>query len=153
MNAYLIELLTYLFRLGFIQCNASLHFGSSKHSSNSKNPPTLNLYVHASLGLLIIFLICCFLLTLSQRVLLHHLDGTKCNFHCFTSGDPGPVSPHPQLATGAWTSCPICIRSFRTFSDAPLDQLVLQSICFRDICRFPGSPFLECLIRIFSIFV
>ena len=29
----LANLLTYLFRLGFNQCNASLHFGSSKHSS------------------------------------------------------------------------------------------------------------------------
>ena len=37
MNAYLLELLTYLFRLCFNQCNASLHFGSSKHSAYFQN--------------------------------------------------------------------------------------------------------------------
>lgn len=42
MNAYLLELLTYLFRLCFNQCNASLHFGSSKHSCNFENPPSLS---------------------------------------------------------------------------------------------------------------
>ena len=46
MNAYLLELLTYLFRLCFNQCNASLHFGSSKHSLISKPlpPSTLVLF-------------------------------------------------------------------------------------------------------------
>ena len=38
MNAYLLELLMYLFHLCFNQCNASLHFGSSKHSSNFQTP-------------------------------------------------------------------------------------------------------------------
>ena len=43
MNAYLLELLTYLFRLCFNQCNASLHFGSSKHSAYFQNPPSHSL--------------------------------------------------------------------------------------------------------------
>ena len=38
MNAYLLELLTCLFRLCFNQCNASLHFRSSKHSSYFQKP-------------------------------------------------------------------------------------------------------------------
>ena len=44
MNAYLLELLTYLFRLCFNQCNASLHFGSSKHSAYFQNPPSHSLF-------------------------------------------------------------------------------------------------------------
>ena len=36
-------LLTYLFRLCFNQCNASLHLGSSKHSAYFQNPPSHSL--------------------------------------------------------------------------------------------------------------
>jgi len=36
-----ISLLTYLFRLCFNQCNASLHFGSSKHSASFQKLETL----------------------------------------------------------------------------------------------------------------
>ena len=39
MNAYLLELLMNLFHLCFNQCNASLHFGSSKHSVFQKTLP------------------------------------------------------------------------------------------------------------------
>ena len=51
--------LTYLFRLCFIQCNASLHFGSSKHSllALKKTPPSLTYVLLFSIGFPII---CCF---------------------------------------------------------------------------------------------
>jgi hypothetical protein len=75
MNAYLLELLTYLFRLCFNQCNASLHFGSSKHSSVSKTlPPSpwVNMLVFSS-GLLFTILFwfsCC-----CSWLLVPNLDG------------------------------------------------------------------------------
>ena len=47
MNAYLSELLAYLFRLCFNQCDASLHFRSSKHSFSQK-PSLPHLSCHSS---------------------------------------------------------------------------------------------------------
>ena len=50
MNAYLLELLMNLFHLCFNQCNASLHFGSSKHSCFSKSEATSSIFLQRFFG-------------------------------------------------------------------------------------------------------
>ena len=130
MNAYLLELLTYLFRCVLIKCNASLHFGSSKHSSNSKKPPSLTFYsaISHAISFPIILL------------LLRHAV-------CFLFGPLTSICPGMSLRWGIiqWFSKSFnanCKGSFSPFLRIRLNASDYQhSMCIRCVPRFLPSCF------------
>ena len=88
------EVLTYLFRLCFNQCNASLHFGSSKHSAYFQNPPSQSLLL--TLWSLFFFLMvvlvpksfCFFSLLFSQQFLCHDHKSYTARVVYYFTGSP-----------------------------------------------------------------